>query len=141
MTHRAHVELDIYRDALAIRLRNRTDAITVAYSFPRTDLIVTQPGETINAEPLYLPEDAARALYEALAQWFGNATDNPTALRSDYLAERGRVDRLIATVSAIAERPATDVTALKQCAVPDQRFGLPCMKPLGHDGNHHGSGE
>ncbi|MCG7285372.1 hypothetical protein MHY85_05200 [Cellulomonas sp. ACRRI] len=62
----------------------------------------SQPERAIvrgEAEPeadtwLRLPEDAARAMYEALAQYFGGAADSAT-LRRDYDAERARVDVFI----------------------------------------------
>lgn len=47
---------------------------------------------------LRLPEDDARALYEALAEHFGHAGHDIRALRKDYDAERARVDRLIGAV-------------------------------------------
>lgn len=58
----------------------------------------TDPGR------MRIPEDAARALYDALAAHFaGEAGGRQT--RADLLHERGRVDKLIASLSAIAERP------------------------------------
>jgi hypothetical protein len=44
---------------------------------------------------LRLGEDDARAIYEALADYFGHAGHDIRALRKDYDAERGRVDKLI----------------------------------------------
>jgi hypothetical protein len=53
------------------------------------------PGAIVNdPAPLRLPEDHARALYEALARFFGGAPDM-AQLRADYNHERNRVDRLI----------------------------------------------
>lgn len=53
------------------------------------------------AAHLRIEEDAARALYDALAQHFaGEAGSRQT--RADLLHERGRVDQLIETVSSIA---------------------------------------
>ena len=48
-----------------------------------------------DAEPLRLEEDAARAVYEALAEYFGGSGHDTVALRRDYDAERKRVDRFI----------------------------------------------
>lgn len=45
---------------------------------------------------LHIQEDDARALYEALADHFGHAGHDIRALRKDYDAERGRVDKFIA---------------------------------------------
>ncbi len=44
---------------------------------------------------LRMEDEDARALYEALADHFGHAGHDIRALRKDYDAERGRVDRLI----------------------------------------------
>lgn len=45
---------------------------------------------------LRLIEDDARAIYEALADYFGHAGHDIRSLRKDYDAERVRVDRFIA---------------------------------------------
>jgi hypothetical protein len=45
---------------------------------------------------LHLPEDVARAIYEALADHFGHSGHDTRALRRDYEAERKRVDLFIA---------------------------------------------
>lgn len=44
---------------------------------------------------LQLDEDEARAVYEALAEYFGGTGHDTRALRRDYDAERARVDKLI----------------------------------------------
>jgi hypothetical protein len=44
---------------------------------------------------LRIDEDAARAMYEALAGYFGGAGHDTRALRKDYDAERARVDLMI----------------------------------------------
>ena len=44
---------------------------------------------------LRLDESEARALYDALAEFFGHAGASTQALRRDYDAERRRVDRFI----------------------------------------------
>jgi hypothetical protein len=41
-----------------------------------------------------MDEDVARALMDALVKHFGGSTEVQT-LRTDYLAERGRVDKMI----------------------------------------------
>lgn len=48
---------------------------------------------------LRIPEEDARALYEALGEHFGHAGHDIRALRKDYDAERGRVDRLIGHIT------------------------------------------
>lgn len=51
---------------------------------------------------LPLREDIARAMYEALAEYFGHNIVNARQLRIDYDAERKRVDRFIdATITTI----------------------------------------
>jgi len=52
-------------------------------------------GMELDAQPMWLDEDEARALYEALADHFGHSGNDTRALRRDYDAERSRVDRLI----------------------------------------------
>lgn len=44
---------------------------------------------------LPLREDVARAVYEALAEYYGHDVVNARQLRRDYEAERKRVDKLI----------------------------------------------
>ncbi len=50
---------------------------------------------------LRLDDDAARSLMYELSKMYGGG-DDTRQLRKDYDAERGRVDRLMATVSEIA---------------------------------------
>ena len=53
-------------------------------------------------EPTFkLPGEAARALLDALLRHYEGASDMRT-VRSDLLHERGRVDKLIGTISQIA---------------------------------------
>lgn len=52
---------------------------------------------------LHLQEDDARALYEALADHFGHAGHDIRALRKDYDAERGRVDKFITHLTRTAD--------------------------------------
>jgi hypothetical protein len=104
--HRARAEFNFARDEVEIQVANHGGDGVMIYEFPRYDLRYNQrrsEGERIEPKPLSLPVDAARAVYDALAQYFGNNVDNPTALRQDYLAERARVDKLI---GAIVERSA-----------------------------------
>lgn len=73
-----------------------------ALSFPHTERVVIEERavETV-VRPLFLPNDAARALYEALADHYGHAGHDIRALRKDYDAERKRVDQFI---SALLEK-------------------------------------
>lgn len=49
-----------------------------------------------------IPEEAARALYEALAERFGGTGHDTRALRRDYDDERKRVDKLTDAVIQLA---------------------------------------
>lgn len=55
---------------------------------------------------LVIPIDMARALLDALSAHFGGSGTG-RELRSDYLHERGRVDRLIGTLATVATREAS----------------------------------
>ena len=99
MTARAHIESDWIRDGVKIAVLLNADAGVRTYvRWPEP--IVASRVEPDEAEPedawLPLPTDAARALYEALADHFGHSGHDTRALRRDYDAERGRVDKLIA---------------------------------------------
>lgn len=60
---------------------------------------------TYDARSLNIPMDAARALYDALAQHFaGEAGSRQT--RADLVDERKRVDKLIDVLSTVATREA-----------------------------------
>lgn len=61
--------------------------------------VAAEPGD---ADWLRLQDEDARALYEALADYFGHAGHDTRALRKDYDAERGRVDGLIAYLTRSA---------------------------------------
>jgi len=70
--------------------------------------VFVQPGEQAvvpegSTEYLRLNEEEARALYEALADYFGGTGHDTRALRRDYDDERKRVDRLTDAVVRIAE--------------------------------------
>lgn len=100
MKHQAHIEDDWQRNGVQVALimdggnRERT-----LYDFSGVVMTTyepdgpTRPGDDTR---LALPYDAARALYEALADHFGHAGHDARALRRDYEAERKRVDTFIA---------------------------------------------
>ncbi|MEO1961522.1 MAG: hypothetical protein ABGW82_11240 [Paracoccus sp. (in: a-proteobacteria)] len=59
---------------------------------------MTIPRDGAEPQPhpgLSLRRDDARALYEALADLFGHTAQDARALRRDYEAERGRVDKML----------------------------------------------
>lgn len=101
---RAHVKGDWVRDGVAIAIvtHRRGDGHNVVRQW--TDVYREyEPHEAIsdhedggNADWLRIPEREARALYESLAEHFGHTGNDVRALRRDYEAERGRVDKFIA---------------------------------------------
>lgn len=100
MTSKAYVKEDWQRDGVAVailRERNgRRQLLT--WSAGEVRDITDAPAAYSEPDPesfLNIQEDDARALYEALADYFGHAGHDIRALRKDYDAERKRVDRLI----------------------------------------------
>lgn len=101
MTTRAFVRDDWQRDGVKIAV--------IRERFGRRELLTWSLGEvqvldeasyatSVEDDPesyMHIHEDDARALYEALADHFGHSGHDTRALRKDYDAERGRVDRLI----------------------------------------------
>ena len=97
MTARAYTRFNVERLAVEIALTGENTVVT----WP-TPVVERQREEALGIEApgtwLPLREDQARALYEALAEYFGHSGHDTRALRRDYDAERDRVDRLIAAV-------------------------------------------
>jgi len=96
MAAEAFVQDDWMRDGVKIagRLSNAED---VREMILWGDVAVTRITEATPSEGafLHLPNDVARALYEALSRHFGGNVVDATALRRDYDAERTRVDLFI----------------------------------------------
>lgn len=69
-----------------------------ALSFDIRHVEIAEAGREPDANPLVLDSEAARALYEALADHFGHSGHDIRALRKDYDAERARVDKFIQAV-------------------------------------------
>lgn len=90
---RAHVQPDFILDGVAINLGLRVPTgLHVLQPHPMEMRLVA---DGASSEPaLRLQADAAHALLDALAAYFGGTGDMRT-MRADYLHERGRVDRLI----------------------------------------------
>jgi hypothetical protein len=61
-------------------------------------------GEAAPEPTVSLSEEAARTLLDQLLQYYQGATDLHT-VRGDLLHERGRVDKLLNTISELASRP------------------------------------
>lgn len=92
MTARANVQPD-FPEGVAIYL-GRTGNIRTALKFGQPESVLLAEGAAPLEPSLRLEEDVARALLDALAQYFGGTSESLT-LRRDYLDERSRVDRLI----------------------------------------------
>jgi len=96
----ARIEYDWQRCGLKVQLVRRPGDGTIHvrdFGDPivKTARLDESGSREIDAQPLWIDEDEARALYEALADHFGHSGNDTRALRRDYDAERSRVDRLI----------------------------------------------
>lgn len=101
MTARVHVERSRWHDALDVYIGVRLpDGLRAARP---VDLVMEPVEEAVAiSEPtVRLPEDIARALCDQLVAYFGGSTEVQT-LRKDYVAERGRVDKLTDALVVIA---------------------------------------
>jgi hypothetical protein len=96
MTARAQVEPDFPTDHVKILL-GVTNGDGIGYVLRFGDIEMVDHRPDVMHEPgteLRIDGDLARALYEALARYFGGAPDVVT-VRADLAHERDRVDRLI----------------------------------------------
>ena len=106
MTSRAHAEFDPQRLGVRIHVRREFDGGPAQVLHWGT-ISVSQVTEGNAAATLAddgwlrLPEDDARAIYEALADHFGHSGNDTRALRRDYDAERKRVDTFIAHLTGV----------------------------------------
>ena len=104
-TTQAHVAFDPSRFGVLIQIR--TGQALRAFDGSGVVLIPQDNSRLADDDAeratLRIEEDEARALYEALGEYFGHAGASTMALRADYNAERKRVDRLIEAV--IKDRP------------------------------------
>lgn len=97
MITRARAEYDVTTDGVRVALGGQAQGSTrLMRSWPQPSVVAVDAG----AEPppeawLRLAEEDARAIYEALAQYFGFSGADGAQLRSDYMAERQRVDKMI----------------------------------------------
>ena len=95
-TARAAIEADWMRDGVKIAARLNPQQII---RWGEVSVSTAHPDDPAAAMPedawLHLPNDVARALYEALADHYGHSGHDTRALRKDYDAERARVDMLI----------------------------------------------
>ena len=99
MAAEAFVQDDWLRDGVKIAVRlSRSEDVREMILWG--DVAVTRITEANSAVPsedafLRLPNDIARAVYEALSRHFGGNVVDAVALRRDYEAERIRVDTFI----------------------------------------------
>ena len=97
MMHRAYVQQSMARFGVDVYLTASRDqnGDRIALAQP-IELVFADVDPNIGGQmpTLQLPEDAARALLDALAAHFGGVSEVQT-LRKDYMAERARVDKLI----------------------------------------------
>lgn len=97
MNAKAHIEWQPFGLGIAI-LSEGTLALWPSQGSVRTRLPEGGASPEIPegyTDRLRLREDEARALYEALADYFGHAGHDTRSLRKDYDAERKRVDKFI----------------------------------------------
>ena len=92
MTTRAHIQWD--RALRGVNLAVARDHSYIAWG-PTTLRPHATDGQSDSDAWLTLDEDDARAIYEALADWFGHSGHDTRTLRKDYEAERKRVDKFI----------------------------------------------
>jgi hypothetical protein len=94
MTARAYVRPDILGRGANIVISPAEDRVLVWHPLEIRETS-DQYREAARDEELFLPDDSARALYEALADFYGHAGHDIRSLRKDYDAERRRVDQFI----------------------------------------------
>ena len=97
MSAKAYVEADWIADGVKIALilrRSETTTEVMTWAAPTARVVDTHTTAPDDAF-LRLPDDIARALYEALSAHYGGNVVDATRLRKDYDAERARVDVFI----------------------------------------------
>jgi hypothetical protein len=103
LTSKAHVESDFGMDGVKIAIRNDHPEARLVRLWPLNlgsrDLLV-RSGEQYNPPEgfdqwLRLSDEEARALYQAIGEYYGAQVSDSRLLRADYEAERRRVDQFI----------------------------------------------
>lgn len=99
MTSKAYAQTDLEMGGVRVAVIREGNSSRMALHFGRIEVrpLTEQDAMTTPLDDtwLRLPEDDARAIYEALADHFGHAGHDIRALRRDHDAERRRVDKLI----------------------------------------------
>ena len=97
MSAKAYVEADWIADGVKIAVilrRSEATSEVMTWAAPTARVLDAHAAAPDDAF-LRLPDDIARALYEALSVHFGGNVVDATRLRKDYDAERARVDLFI----------------------------------------------
>ena len=102
----AFVQDDWMRDGvkIAVRLSQSDDTRDMILWGDVAIQRITEQNAPSDAAFLCLPNDIARAMYEALSRHFGGNVVDAVALRRDYEAERVRVDTFIKHVTTGGQR-------------------------------------
>jgi hypothetical protein len=100
VTARAHVESDFTFDGVKLMMMTKVDGGRILRTFDlgeQTFVPSGEAGETPQGRVPYLrfTDEEARAVYQALGEYFGTQVSDNRLLRADYEAERRRVDRFI----------------------------------------------
>lgn len=104
MTAQAHVESDFIFDGIRLSIATKTDTGRLIRTWdPITNPTFVDSGAAVVETELppgrrpyvQLTTDEARAVYQALAEYFGTQVSDNRLLRADYEAERRRVDKFI----------------------------------------------
>jgi hypothetical protein len=97
MSSKAHVEYDPAHMGvrLAVLRERGQHREVIQWPILSVKVVGESAGEVNDDDWLRLQDDDARAIYEALADYFGHSGHDTRALRRDYDSERARVDKLI----------------------------------------------
>jgi hypothetical protein len=125
MTIRAHVVHDFFLRGIGVYIVDSIDEHRARVMQPEGSFwqwVEHDPATNLDLPPTFrLPEDAARALLDSLAGHFGGVSEVQT-LRKDYLAERGRVDKL---TDAIIRQAAALTPVRPHVETVAERLGYP----------------
>ena len=104
---KVQVAEDFFNDGIVVRVLMEGDGSRMILRIGENDVTQWVPFEPgLSAEPyltVRLPEDAGRALLDALLRHYEGASDMHT-VRSDLLHERGRVDKLTDSLIRLVDR-------------------------------------
>lgn len=109
MTARAHIRPNFALGGIDVALVTELPdgARRIRQWQPFHETVYTAPNDAAterSTDLLSIPDDEARALYEALAEHYGHGTNDTRDLRRDHDAERARVDKLTDALITIATK-------------------------------------